>query len=77
MFFEGKKMTETGYFIAQERKLLFQSINKLWKNLRDEITIADVRHLHSIISGGVKSGVYRRDKYGINPVTRTFHTAEL
>ncbi len=77
MFFRGKKMKESGYFIAQERKLLFQSINKLWNNLRDEIDIADVRHLHSIISGGVKSGVYKRDKYGINPVIRTFHTAEL
>ena len=70
-------MTETAFFNAHERAMLFQSINKLWNNLRDEITIDDVRYLQSIIASGVKAGIYRRDKYGINPVIRTLRTAEL
>ena len=70
-------MTETGYFNAHERAMLFQSIRKLWNNLRDELTIDDVHYLQTVISGGVKTGVYRRDKYGINPVIRTLRTAEL
>ena len=70
-------MTETAFFNAHERAMLFQSINKLWNNLRDEITSDDVRYLQSIIASGVKAGIYRRDKYGINPVIRTLRTAEL
>ncbi|MBP5687730.1 MAG: bifunctional (p)ppGpp synthetase/guanosine-3',5'-bis(diphosphate) 3'-pyrophosphohydrolase [Muribaculaceae bacterium] len=57
--------------------MLFQSINKLWNNLRDQVTIDDVRYLQSVIASGVNAGVYRRDKYGINPVIRTLRTAEL
>lgn len=70
-------MTETKFFNAHERDMLFQSINKLWNNLRDEVTIDDVRYLQSVIASGVNAGVYRRDKYGINPVIRTLRTAEL
>ena len=70
-------MTDTGFFNAHERAMLFQSINKLWTNLRDEMTIGDVRYLQSVIASGVEAGIYRRDKYGINPVIRTLRTAEL
>ncbi len=70
-------MIELGYFTAQERRLLFKYINKLRGNLRDEISIDDVAKLKSIIKGGVAQGVYRRDKYGINPVIRTLNTAVL
>ena len=70
-------MTEIVFFNAHERAMLFQSIKKLWKNLREELTIEDVRFLQSVISSGVKTGAYRRDKYGINPVIRTLRTAEL
>ena len=79
MFFLTKreKMIEIGYFTARERLLLFKYIYKLWNNIRDEIVVDDVRRLKSIIAGGVEHGVYRRDKYGINPVVRTLHTAVL
>lgn len=70
-------MTETAFFNAHERAMLFKSISKLWNNLRDEITIDDVHYLQSLIRSGVKAGVYHRDKYGINPVIRTLRTAEL
>ena len=70
-------MAETEFFNAHERAMLFQSIRLLWTNLRDEMTIDDVRYLQSVITSGVKSGIYRRDKYGINPVIRTLRTAEL
>ncbi|MBR0023547.1 MAG: bifunctional (p)ppGpp synthetase/guanosine-3',5'-bis(diphosphate) 3'-pyrophosphohydrolase [Muribaculaceae bacterium] len=70
-------MTESRYFRDNERELLLCSVSKLWNNLRHEITVADVRRLHSIIAGGVAQGVYKRDKYGINPVIRTMYTAEL
>lgn len=79
MIFHQKieKMTETIFFNAHERHMLFQSISKLWTNLRDEINIDDVRYLQSTISSAVKMGIYHRDKYGINPVIRTLRTAEL
>ena len=70
-------MAETEFFNEHERAMLFQSINRLWTNLRDEMTIDDVRYLQSVITSGVKSGIYHRDKYGINPVIRTLRTAEL
>jgi len=70
-------MTESRYFRGNEHESFFCSLSKLWNNLRSEISIADVRHLHTIITSGVERGVYKRDKYGINPVVRTMHTAEL
>lgn len=70
-------MNEIRYFDARERVLLLQRVKKLWNNLRNEISVTDIRSLHAIIKGGVEQGVYRRDKYGINPVIRTLHTAEL
>lgn len=70
-------MTEKRYFQAFERISLLRMVVKLWKNLRHEMTIDDVRQLHTIIAGGVDQGLYRRDKYGINPVIRSLRTSEL
>lgn len=70
-------MTETAFFNAHERAMLFQSLRKLWVNLRDVVSIDDVRYLQEVIASGVRAGVYRRDKHGINPVIRTLRTAEL
>ncbi len=70
-------MTEKRYFHANERNAMLLMASKLWNNLRNDVSIADLRRLHSIIATGVEQGVYRRDKYGINPVIRTLHTAEL
>lgn len=70
-------MTEKRYFQALERISLLRMVVKLWKNLRHEMTIDDVRQLHTIIAGGVDQGLYKRDKYGINPVIRSLRTSEL
>lgn len=70
-------MTEKRYFQAPERMSLLRMIVKLWRNLRYEMTIDDVRQLHTIIASGVDQGLYKRDKYGINPVIRSLRTAEL
>lgn len=69
-------MTLLQYFDEKERAFLLTTVMKLWHNLRGELSISHVRKLHEIISGGVKEGVYKRDKYGINPVVRTLNTAE-
>lgn len=70
-------MTEKRYFQAPERMSLLRMVVKLWRNLRYEMTIDDVRQLHTIIASGVDQGLYKRDKYGINPVIRSLRTAEL
>ena len=70
-------MTEKKYFKGDEGRELLRMARKLWKELRYDFTLDDVRRLHSTIAGGVERGVYKRDKYGINPVIRTLHTAEL
>jgi len=70
-------MTETRYFDERERRLLLSRVCKLHRNLRGDISANDVRLLREIISGGVEQGVYKRDKYGINPVVRSLHTVEL
>lgn len=70
-------MTEKRYFQALERMSLLRMVVKLWRNLRYEMTIDDVRQLHTIIASGVEQGLYKRDKYGINPVIRSLRTAEL
>jgi GTP pyrophosphokinase len=70
-------MIELSYFHEKEREALLSMTKKLWNNLRDDVSVADLRRLDTIISTGVEQEVYRRDKYGINPVIRTLHTAEL
>ena len=70
-------MTEKRYFQASERMSLLRMVVKLWRNLRYEMTIDDVRQLHTSIASGVDQGLYKRDKYGINPVIRSLRTAEL
>ena len=70
-------MIEKTFFNQRERDELLVMVSKLWNNLRHDMSVADLRRLHSIISSGIEQGVYRRDKYGINPVIRTLHTAEL
>ncbi|MBR6489624.1 MAG: bifunctional (p)ppGpp synthetase/guanosine-3',5'-bis(diphosphate) 3'-pyrophosphohydrolase [Muribaculaceae bacterium] len=70
-------MAELRYFQGNEGTELLRMASKMWKELRHDVSIDDVKRLHSIIAGGVEQGVYRRDKYGINPVIRTMHTAEL
>ena len=70
-------MAELRYFHNNERDELLRIVRKLWNNMRFNATIDDLWRLHSIISSGVNQGVYRRDKYGINPVIRSLITAEL
>ena len=71
-------MAELRYFQNDESNELLRMVLKLWRKLRySDITTDDVKQLHSIIASGVEHGVYKRDKYGINPVIRTLHTAEL
>ncbi len=70
-------MNQARYFQPNERDTLLKLVLKLWHNMRQTTTVNDVRLLHSIIASGVDSGAYKRDKYGINPVIRTMHTALL
>lgn len=70
-------MRESKYFSDTEREAMLYLVNKLWTNLGNSIAMADVKRLRTIIESGVRQGVYKRDKYGFNPVIRTLRTAEL
>ena len=65
------------FFNDNERDYVLAVVRKLWKSFRRQISIEHIHKLDKIIRGGVIEQVYKRDKYGFNPVVRTLHTAEL
>ena len=65
------------FFNDNERDYVLAVVRKLWKSFRRHISIEHIHKLDKIIRGGVIEQVYKRDKYGFNPVVRTLHTAEL
>ncbi|MBQ2563336.1 MAG: bifunctional (p)ppGpp synthetase/guanosine-3',5'-bis(diphosphate) 3'-pyrophosphohydrolase [Muribaculaceae bacterium] len=70
-------MTQMAFFNDNERDYVLAVVRKLWKSFRRQISIEHIHKLDKIIRGGVIEQVYKRDKYGFNPVVRTLHTAEL
>jgi len=70
-------MTQMAFFNDNERDYVLAVVRKLWKSFRRHISIEHIHKLDKIIRGGVIEQVYKRDKYGFNPVVRTLHTAEL
>lgn len=70
-------MTQIAFFNDTERNYVLTVVKKLWISFRNQVSVHHLRQLDNIIRGGVIDGVYKRDKYGINPVVRSLRTAEL
>ncbi len=68
---------QQAYFREDEREHVLQMVADMLKTLRDQVSLADVNRVHALLKGAVAEGRYCRDKYGINPVERSLHTAQL
>ena len=69
-------MDEQFFTPAERRQVLALSKSLLLRH-SDLLTPDDLNRVRDIIKSGVEQGVYRRDRYGINPVVRHLATAVL
>ena len=65
------------FFTPAERRQVLALSRSLLQRHSDLLTPDDLRRVRDIIESGVEQGVYRRDRYGINPVLRHLTTAVL
>ena len=64
------------YFTAAERGRLLQLVRLLNDKLGSHLTCRDINTVHDLIERGiVEAGIFRRDRYGLNPVLRHLETA--
>lgn len=64
------------YFTQDERKQLLQLVKQLNGKLEDQLSCHDINTLHNLVENGIKqAGLFRRDRYGLNPVIRHLRTA--
>lgn len=64
------------YFTQDERKQLLQLVKQLNGKLEDQLSCHDINTLHNLIENGIRqAGLFRRDRYGLNPVIRHLRTA--
>ena len=64
------------YFTAEERPQLLQLVKDLNDRLGSQLSCHDINTIHDLIHKGVtQAGVFKRDRYGLNPVIRHLSTA--
>lgn len=63
------------YFTDDERARLPRLCLSLWHALKDVASTDDAVKIRQAITEGVNSGLYNRDRYGINPAIRRLETA--
>lgn len=63
------------YFTDDERTRLPRLCLSLWHALKDVASTDDAVKIRQAITEGVNSGLYNRDRYGINPAIRRLETA--
>ena len=64
------------YFTTEERKLVPQLVKELNDRLGSQLTCKDINTVHSLIERGItEAGIFKRDRYGLNPVVRHLRTA--
>lgn len=64
------------YFTPDERRQVLRLAKGLNDRLEDQLSIDDIYKVHRLIMGGiVEAGIFRRDRYGFNPVVRHMSTA--
>ena len=65
------------YFINEERREVVRLLDRLQLQLEEQLHDGDLTRVRELIAHAVEMGLYRRDKYGINPVLRSLRTAVL
>ena len=64
------------YFTQEERVQLLQLVKDLNDRLGRQLTCQDINTVHHLIEQGInQADIFRRDRYGLNPVIRHLRTA--
>lgn len=63
------------YFTDAEKERLLPLCMQLWHTVREVAADDDFPRVKRLIAGCVEAGLYKRDRYGINPVIRHLETA--
>ena len=64
------------YFTQEERVQLLQLVKDLNDKLDRQLTCHDINTVHHLIEQGItQADIFRRDRYGLNPVIRHLRTA--
>jgi len=64
------------YFTSTERHQVIQLVKDLNDRLGNQLTCQDINTVHDLIKRGVsEAGIFKRDRYGLNPVVRHLRTA--
>ena len=64
------------YFTTQEQQQVKRLVRDLNDRLGDQLTCQDINTVHRLIEQGItQAGIFKRDRYGLNPVVRHLTTA--
>ena len=68
---------DNGFFTKDENARLVPLIRSLMRYGKGVIGPSDFSRLRELVAGGVQAEVYRRDRFGLNPVIRNLDACEL
>lgn len=68
---------DDGFFTKDENARLVPLIRSLMRYGKGVIGSSDFSRLRELVAGGVQAEVYRRDRFGLNPVIRNLDACEL
>lgn len=72
----SQMVTLEEYFTPEERQQLLQLVKDLNNRLGGQLTCHDIDTVHRLIHDGITvAGIFKRDRYGLNPVLRHLRTA--
>ena len=72
----SQMVTLEEYFTPEERQQLLQLVKDLNNRLGGQLTFHDIDTVHRLIHDGITvAGIFKRDRYGLNPVLRHLRTA--
>ena len=76
-FLEKQPMTTTQeYFTPEERPQVLQLVKELNGKLEGQVSSNDINTIRNLIEKGItEAGIFKRDRYGLNPVLRHLNTA--
>ncbi len=64
------------YFTDEERPQVLQLVKNLNDKLGEQLSCKDINTVHHLIKNGIQqAGIFKRDRYGFNPVIRHLTTA--
>ena len=65
------------YYTEKEKTFVLKAYRDLRRALGADISSIEIDHIKSLIYKGIETGLFHRDKYGINPTVRHLNTALL